>query len=367
MSAGTVIWSEMSEVERERSVLDVVASLERGGLVVIPTETVYGVAVAARSAEGVARLRDLRSQTGPLTWHAASVDAVRSLVDLPTAVHRRLVARLTPGPVRFEIEQTDTGLAALRERLGIEPGVIDDGTYVHVRMPSHPAGVAALAAAGGPVVAERLGVLGGLAEDRAPSIDAAEQAGLSSAIDGGPVAGRASTTIRLRLNGAFEVTPGGAIDEATVLGALQRTIAFVCTGNTCRSPMAEAIARGILAARPEDGITTRVVSAGVAAGPGSRATPEAVDAVAAMGFDLSNHRSRSASVSALAAAEHIYTMTEGHRRALLELNPAFADRVEVLDRERDIPDPIGGPAALYEQTARRLEELIRQRLAEIEP
>ena len=67
---------------------------------------------------------------------------------------------------------------------------------------------------------------------------------------------------------------------------------FVCTGNTCRSPMAEAIARGLIAARPEDGTTTHAASAGVAAMEGAPATPEAVRAVESLGLPMHDHAAR---------------------------------------------------------------------------
>jgi len=349
---------------------DVAAAWGRGELVVVPTETVYGVAASARSAAGVARLREASGNTGALTWHAADVDAVRRVVDLPTAVHRRLVSKLAPGPVRFVFEQPAQRLGGARGVLGVEPGVIDDGSTIAVRVPSHAVGSLALAAGEGPVVAERTGALGVAAERSAPepgSLSSVSGVPVALVIDSGAVAGTVSTTVRVGLTGAFEVAAGGPLGEADVLRSLERTVAFVCTGNTCRSPMAEAIARGVLARAPASGITTRVVSAGVAAGPGLPATPEAARAVESLGYEMGEHRSRSATAALLSGAEAVFAMTADHLRMLTEASPSLADRATLLDPEGDIPDPIGGPYDLYEQTARRIEAAVTRRLQELEP
>lgn len=67
----------------------------------------------------------------------------------------------------------------------------------------------------------------------------------------------------------------------------------------------------------------------------------------------------------IASADRIYAMTASHARAVAQMDPGSADRVEVLDPGgRDVPDPIGGPASVYEATARALDEMIAERLAE---
>jgi len=145
-----------------------------------------------------------------------------------------------------------------------------------------------------------------------------------------------------------------------------RTILFVCTGNTCRSPMAEAIARRMLSDQGIGSDRARVVSAGAFAGDGAPATREAVRAVASVGADLSRFRSRALRPALLREADIIFAMSASHVAAILEMDPSAADRVYLLDPDgSDVPDPLGGPQSLYDQTALRLGELIRRRLGDM--
>lgn len=145
----------------------------------------------------------------------------------------------------------------------------------------------------------------------------------------------------------------------------RRTLLFVCGGNTCRSPMAAAIAKAELSA---DSRAPRwaVASAGVAVrSPGSPIVPEAVVALRELGIVMPDgHASRPLTREMCADTEAVYCMTEAQRDAVVALAPDAAERTFCLDPDADIADPVGQPLDAYRMCARRLQVLVRDRLHE---
>ncbi len=147
-------------------------------------------------------------------------------------------------------------------------------------------------------------------------------------------------------------------------------ILFVCTGNTCRSPMAEGAMRILLTER---GITNiEVNSAGIAAPPGCPATHYAQEAVKTWNADISKHRSRPIAAELIEEADLVLTMTTNHYRDVMALCPDAEDRTFLLKKFPEpgpdgegIEDPIGGSLDVYNHTFLEIGEEIGRILPEI--
>lgn len=149
-----------------------------------------------------------------------------------------------------------------------------------------------------------------------------------------------------------------------------RTILFVCTGNTCRSPMAEGIARSLVESGRIEGLDQEqllIASAGVAAAEGMPPSPETMDILRARGIEGSS-RSIQLTPEMVSQADVVLAMTRSHLHAIksqFDLTEDEARHLHLLDPDRDVIDPIGQGPAAYQQAAEIFDKVIPARLKEL--
>jgi protein-tyrosine phosphatase len=346
--------------------------LRGGGLVVLPTETVYGIAGALASAPARQRLRDFRGAgTGkPLTIHLGHRDDALRFLGPVSDLGKRMMKKLWPGPVGLIFDVPADRRTTVAKELGVLENEIYDGSTITLRCPDHLVATDVISEVATPVV---MTVASSGGSDSAHRVDqfADEVSGkVEMVIDAGPSQiTKPSTLVRVH-DHRYEIVRAGIYDDRIIERLLRTTVLFVCSGNTCRSPMAEAIARRVLSDKlhvPEDDLEKKgitVMSAGASAMFGARATPQAVEALRPLGADLSKHRSKPLTVELIHQADVIFTMSRNHAGAVAALVPSAIEKTMTLDPSADIEDPIGGDLSLYNEVATQLKSLIEKRLDE---
>lgn len=351
-----------------------VQTLAEGKLVVFPTETVYGLAASARRADAVERIYAAkgRSEQAPLTL------AVRSIEDaLDYAPHlgvkaERLGRRCWPGPVTLVVKHgEDEGL--VRQLPPEVRAAVAPNGEVGLRAPAHTAVLDVLRMLAGPIVLTSANRSGEPPATTAPEAIRCLGDHVALVLDDGPCRyGQASTVVRVGAD-SYECLREGVVPRNVLDQLAGMLIVIVCTGNTCRSPMAEAMMRVLVAERlgcspaevEQHGITIR--SAGVSAAPGGCAATEAVETMRQRGIDISCHESQPLTEKLVRHADLILALTSGHRQQIVRRWPEAAPRTMTMRLDEcDIEDPIGGPPEVYKQCAVQIEEALRERVARME-
>ncbi len=170
-----------------------------------------------------------------------------------------------------------------------------------------------------------------------------------------------------RIEDVWSFVTGHRLRGAALVTVRERLILFVCSGNTCRSPMAAAISNAEVATRlgMSPAARVRAESGGLSPRTGAPMTSESRDALQELAIVPSRHEARPLTAALIASADVIYCMTESQRVMLVQQYPESAVKALCLDPGGDIPDPIGHGYAVYAEVARRIQSLVRMRFDEM--
>ncbi|NLE64711.1 MAG: threonylcarbamoyl-AMP synthase [Elusimicrobia bacterium] len=336
---------------QEDLVLEAARCVHEGGLVVFPTETVYGIAADVSNPLAVKRLRDVkrRSDGKPFSVMISQKELIRNYTVLTDPKLFKLIDRYWPGPLTVIVPTEN------------------DGETIGIRIPDHPVALRLVQNAHCTIAAPSANLEGNpppvTCEEALRDLDGL----VDLAIDSGRVEiGTASTIVAFTAERPTVVREGiitrREVEEITG----KKQVLFVCTGNSCRSVMAEYLFRDILKGRED----VEVVSAGTGVIFPATASQEAVAVLKGRGIDARAHRSRPLTNMLLKKADLIFAMTRSHRDQILERVPGVEKRVYLLGEFRndpvrretdlDIPDPIGRSHEEYQECLEVIEDALKK-------
>ena len=342
----------------------VVQRLYEGQVVLFPTSSTYALAAYAERPEALQRLQ---KATTVDSWSPAlglhDPEGVLEYAKRVGTHGRRLIERSLPGPLAILVEPADDPDLLASEAREL---TTHDGKFT-IRVPAHEAIIETLR-----LLPEPLVLVDGPPSAATPEGALAAFGMLADAfVDDGPTPfGKLPTVVDVT-NHSIKVLREGVIPAGRVKRLTSEIITFVCTGNSCRSPMAEAIFRKMLADSLEVGVDQLadrgfiVQSAGLAAYDGAPAAAHALEVVQEYGASLEDHAAQTLTPQMIQFSDRILVMTREHRSAILSMWPEASGKTAVLGGRSDIADPIGGSEDQYRRCAGQIATHLQQILIDI--
>jgi len=322
----------------------VVTTLAREGIVAIPTDTVYGLACDATVPSVVERLHRLKGRNGkPFTLFMQK----RSIDEYALVTKHKLIEYFMPGPVTFLLRKKKTvHLPGVVDTIGLRIPDIDF-VMALLNQYSKPLAVTSANKTGAPTLTLARDI-----EREFPEIELIVDAGKLSSVPSTIIDLTKTPPVVLR-KGAVPIMALEKVYGHTVMldRRLRFNVLFVCTGNSCRSPMAEGIFKTMV-----DEKYCSVKSAGTLYMNGMPASEYAQDVVREHGGSIAEHRSQPITPVLVGWADLILVMEYKHYTSVIEIVPQAAVKTFLLKeykrktKHNKVDDPIGKDRAFYEKT-----------------
>ena len=323
--------------------------LINGRLVIIPTETVYGIAANMLDRKALERLYEIkkRPKDKPFSIHIDEKGKIEEFARaIPIAAYK-LIDKFWPGPLTVVLKSKDIGSVGLR-------------------IPDNEIALGVINLAKVPLVCPSANISGKLAPTNFPDAIKDLDGLVDFAIDAGNTRlGIESSVVDLTVE-PLQILRQGALKKEEIEAVVKKKVVlFVCTGNSCRSVMAKALLEKKLKEKNRDDV--EVLSAGIMMLGGLSATEPTIDILKREDIDVSGHSSQKVTKEMLKKSDIILVMEHLHEQRVLELAPETKNRLFLLkefakinDGQLSIDDPIGKPQEFYEKTFAIIKEAIEK-------